>query len=1077
MSRSSSPPKNSSLDENQSSDPLNSKGPSQRSPSKLSEDIGSDDTLDIDLTPLERTELTYSLKSSEETIDLEEYERQNDTLDPGYQKDTSLKKGPKKSDQDRKDLQLISGQQFGVYEILHRIGSGGMGSVYAAFNHQLKRRVALKVIQKDSAISSTQNLLQEAQSIAQLEHPHIVTVYNVGEEGGLFYIEMQLILGQPLNHVLREEVLPIERIIRLLTELASALNHAHERGVIHRDIKAENVLVSDDGSAQLVDFGLSQIDRESLRKMRAVDGLGSDESEQPTSHQSQYSRSGTPAYMAPEFWLKGDAGVSTDLYAFGVMAYLMYEGNLPFKGSSWHEVMEAHLDHQPEPLSEHKTSSQLPRLIMDCIERDPKDRPSGTREVLKRLQTAQDEHVSNMDHTIEPPTSFWMRWPQLSLRFVFSLISLILITVGCLHISLWERLDHSTLDFMQFLQPEAKSTPVGLIKIDEVAAINKGKYFNRKAFSSVIKNTLNDGALSVGVDLVMDLSESLLSDMYWESLVYDERVIQSVALLNMTDEQDSLMDVNHREPVYEPAGNTSPLTPKSVDEGRERIEVDLQHTLPIENGEIEGEENAPMFIKPIPDFLKGGHVLGHIQLSRDPDGVTRRIPMLIKLHGRFYPALSLLLAAQTLGAKADHIQYKNGKLSIHPPKGRRISIPVDNEGRLLLRVRGDANQRPSKSIVALLSSSGDVPSRVGQASALILGVSTPSEGDYGPLSYWRYTPLSYAHIVAAENIINRDFLQSASPRLSLVLTLILVLLTFWLTSLARGALSLVSVILCQIVAVGVALSALVLLDIALPLASLSIHIGLANLWALIYRALHERKLRVDLTNRLGQALPPSVAQRLISESVYKAQPQYNATRVSLVLCSLQLADLDELSEELEPINFAKVLRQFAQRIRKLTLDFGGVLTSSQRGGVLITFHPTKEEQGEEEVTLRSALFAVAIHQLAHEEEWRWSAMKVKPPRLNLSLHWGDLISGPMSLHYKETYTIYGEVVQCAELLSQNTYDGTLISESFIKVCSPKIFTTPGPTITIKGHPMKTRYFDEIRADNELAALDKGSIKT
>jgi serine/threonine protein kinase/class 3 adenylate cyclase len=1077
MSRSSSPPKNSSLDENQNSDSLNSKGSGQLSSPKLKEDIGSDDTLDIDLTPLERSERIYSLKSSEETIDFEEYQRHNDTLDPDCKKDISPDKASKKSAQDRRDLHLVSGERFGVYEILHRIGSGGMGSVYAAFNHQLKRRVALKVIQKDSAVSSTQNLLQEAQSIAQLEHPHIVTVYNVGEEGGLFYIEMQLILGQPLNHVLRDQDLPTERIIRLLTELASALDHAHERGVIHRDIKAENVLVSDDGSARLVDFGLSQIDQESLKKMRAFNGLDSDDSEQPIADQSKYSRSGTPAYMAPEFWLKGEAGVSTDLYAFGVMAYLMYEGNLPFKGSSWHEVMEAHLDHHPEPLSEQSASSQLSRLIMDCIERDPENRPSGTREVLKRLQTAQDEYASHMDHPIEPSSSFLMKWPQLSLRFLFSLISLILITVGCLHVSLWERLDHNTLDFMQFLQPEPENTPVGLIKIDEVAAINKGKYFNRKAFSSVIKNTLNDGAQSVGVDLVMDLSESLLSDMYWESLVYDERVIQSVALLNMTDEQDSLMDVNHGKHIYEPAKKTSSLTPKSVDEDRELKEIDLQHTLPIENGEIDGEENAPMFIKPIPDFLKGGHVLGHIQLSRDPDGVTRRIPMLIKAHGRFYPALSLLLAAQTLGAKADHIQYKNGKLSIHPPQGERISIPVDDEGRLLLRVRGDANQRPSKSIVALLTSSEDLPSKVGQASALILGVSTPSEGDYGPLSYWRYTPLSYAHIIAAENIINRDFLQSASPRVSLALTLILVLLTFWLTSLARGALSLVSVILCQVVAVGVALSALVLLDIALPLASLSIHIGLANLWALVYRALHERKLRVDLTHRLGQALPPSVAQRLISESVRKTQPQYNATRVSLVLCSLRLANLDELSEELEPTNFAKVLRQLAQRIRKLTLDFGGVLTSSQRGGVLITFHPTKEEEGEEEVTLRSALFAIAIHQLAHEEEWRWRALKVKPPRLNISLHWGDLISGPMSLHYKETYTIYGEVVQCAELLSQNTYDGTLISESFIKVCSPKIQTTPGPTITVKDQLMKTRYFNEIREADGSTLLDKGSIKT
>jgi serine/threonine protein kinase len=260
------------------------------------------------------------------------------------------------------------------YEIDSEIGRGGMSVVFRARDRRLNRPVAVKVLPPelahDPAIRT--RFTREAQMAAQLTHAHIVPIYDVGEQEGLAYFVMALVHGGNLATLLtREPKQPIEEARRLLAEIADALAYAHLRGVIHRDIKPDNILLDENnGRAMVTDFGIARAMEVSTRLTATGIAVG------------------TPAYMSPEQAL-GDREVDgrSDLYSLGVLGYQMLTGRLPFSAGNSMALLLKHVSEPPRPISELRP--EAPRTLRDAIERalmkSPEDRwPTATalREAL-----------------------------------------------------------------------------------------------------------------------------------------------------------------------------------------------------------------------------------------------------------------------------------------------------------------------------------------------------------------------------------------------------------------------------------------------------------------------------------------------------------------------------------------------------------------------------------------------------------------------------------------------------------------------------------------------------------------------
>ena len=260
---------------------------------------------------------------------------------------------------------------LGKYTLLAQIGEGGMGAVYRSVHPQLHRPVAIKVILGNATAETRNRFLREAQMAIQLSHPHVVRVYDVDEDNGILYIVMELIEGQSLSAVLRQGRMPLEQVLRIGTELATALDYAHSHGVVHRDLKPGNVLLRPNGSTVLVDFGLARL-------------AGSASGEQLTQSGMVI---GTLAYMAPEQIQAQALDGRTDIYALGVLLFQMITGRLPFEGDTA-QMLFSHVYNQPPAPS--TTGALLPpaldSLIVAMLAKHPASRPQRAAEVADVLK-------------------------------------------------------------------------------------------------------------------------------------------------------------------------------------------------------------------------------------------------------------------------------------------------------------------------------------------------------------------------------------------------------------------------------------------------------------------------------------------------------------------------------------------------------------------------------------------------------------------------------------------------------------------------------------------------------------------
>jgi serine/threonine protein kinase len=298
----------------------------------------------------------------------------------------------------------------GKYELLSKLGSGGMGDVYVARHRLLDRRVAIKLLHPEHARDSAMihRLLREARAASEVHHPHIVEVLDVDREPGKApFIVQELLDGRDLGNFLRElgTGMPSELALRLLLPVVDAIAAAHMKGIVHRDIKPENVfLAKKDGAIvpKVLDFGLAKSARDGAR-LTATDVV-----------------MGTPAYMSPEQITKPDSlGPASDVWSLGVLFYETLSGRLPFEADGIHALLLAITSLAPRPLSHvaKDVPRDLEKIVMKALRHDPRQRPHDAGELLALLSELDEDLRGPLRHSEpgeEPPSATAQTMPAIA---------------------------------------------------------------------------------------------------------------------------------------------------------------------------------------------------------------------------------------------------------------------------------------------------------------------------------------------------------------------------------------------------------------------------------------------------------------------------------------------------------------------------------------------------------------------------------------------------------------------------------------------------------------------------------------
>jgi Tol biopolymer transport system component len=282
-------------------------------------------------------------------------------------------------------MTLTAGQKLGPYELGEAIGAGGMGEVYRARDTRLDRTVAIKVLPAHLADSSDlrQRFEREARAISSLNHPHICSLYDVGHQDGVSFLVMEYLEGETLAQRLERGALPLSDVLKYGVQIADALDKAHRQGVVHRDLKPGNIMLTPQGGAKLMDFGLakSAIAAASISSMTAPAHASS-----PITTKGMIV--GTFQYMSPEQVEGKEVDARSDLFAFGAVLYEMMTGRRAFQGKSQLSVASAILEKEPEPISiaQPLTPPSLDRTIRKCLAKDPEDRWQTARDLQLELK-------------------------------------------------------------------------------------------------------------------------------------------------------------------------------------------------------------------------------------------------------------------------------------------------------------------------------------------------------------------------------------------------------------------------------------------------------------------------------------------------------------------------------------------------------------------------------------------------------------------------------------------------------------------------------------------------------------------
>ena len=275
-------------------------------------------------------------------------------------------------------MSLAPGTRIGTYEIVAPVGAGGMGEVYRAHDRNLGRDVAIKVLPAATSDDEMAHarLAREAQTASKLNHPHICTIFDANIASGRLYIAMELVDGVTLSSLIADGPLGIDRVVRYATQMADALSHAHQRGIVHRDLKSANVMITADGRVKILDFGLA----------RRLAGAGDTTTASLTESGAIV---GTAAYMPPEVLRGAVADARSDIWSLGVIMFEMVTGTRPFTGASVYELTSAILT---APVPAIVTAPQLAPIIERALAKSPGERYQQAAEISAALEASRWTH-------------------------------------------------------------------------------------------------------------------------------------------------------------------------------------------------------------------------------------------------------------------------------------------------------------------------------------------------------------------------------------------------------------------------------------------------------------------------------------------------------------------------------------------------------------------------------------------------------------------------------------------------------------------------------------------------------------
>ncbi len=266
---------------------------------------------------------------------------------------------------------------YGRYQVLGELGRGAMGVVYQAHDPQIDRVIALKVLRQDRVTSDdlVQRFLKEAKAIGRLSHPNIVTVYDVGQDHDTIFIAMEFLEGLPLNEVIKSKSLSLDEIVLLGAQVADAVDYAHNKGIVHRDIKSTNIILTPDGQTKITDFGIAHIEDPSApQQTQAGEILG------------------TPVYMSPEQVMSKPVDGRSDLYSLGVILYELTTGQRPFGGDNLASIFRAIT--QDDPIGPSSIAPSIPQalseLIVKSLGKEPSERFQTGKIMADALRTCLD---------------------------------------------------------------------------------------------------------------------------------------------------------------------------------------------------------------------------------------------------------------------------------------------------------------------------------------------------------------------------------------------------------------------------------------------------------------------------------------------------------------------------------------------------------------------------------------------------------------------------------------------------------------------------------------------------------------
>ncbi len=280
-------------------------------------------------------------------------------------------------------MTIAAGTRLGRYEIRSQIGAGGMGEVYLANDTKLDRKVALKILPPEFAADNDRmsRFVREAKSASALNHPNIITIHEIGESDGTHFIATEFIDGKTLNEYAKANPLNYTAALEIAIQVASALDEAHQAGIVHRDIKPDNVMVRANGLTKILDFGIAKLSTPTESNEEAA-----------TAIQAQTQAGmiiGTPQFMSPEQARGRDVDHQTDIFSFGVVLYEMLSGASPFKGETVSDVIAAVLTKEARPLA--NVPPELAAIVQKSLQKDKQKRYQTAKDLLDDLKEVKQE--------------------------------------------------------------------------------------------------------------------------------------------------------------------------------------------------------------------------------------------------------------------------------------------------------------------------------------------------------------------------------------------------------------------------------------------------------------------------------------------------------------------------------------------------------------------------------------------------------------------------------------------------------------------------------------------------------------